>query len=566
MVSIRSANFDCFLFLFDKITAASETLQLILFIPMPFSLNENPQLIAIFSGLWPYAKQVSTLVLWFSPPTPPRSLTRFGFVKRLWPSSKRRGNMLSWLDALGKYSFIDIFVLVVAMVAFRISIESPSVSFLPDNFYSVDLVLVALYGLYFNMSAQILSQWVSHWVVFYHAGIVGQALKHRELERQASRHQQQETTSRDLELAETDNDTNSWSENNDNNDNNLEALRLCDRVFTVGDHNPNKRLKIKHGVKYGLIGLATAAIVFMIIGCSIPAFHFEILGLVGVVVESGQQFDRAIAYYSVFSICKSLIEQAIFLQMPAQYIGLGLLAIILVVTTLIMPLILVYFYLRLWFASMNKKQTEKLLFAIEIVKSWQYVEVFVLAVIIAAWQVGGLSGYMVNEYCGSLDGIFATLVQFHLLEVEDGQCFYVRSMVESGTYLLMAGAMFLAILSLFVTKAASQKLHEDAVVARRRTMSALNLDPLPERSARINAREEIESAADSSSTEKSGNSLVGQIRPVPIHFTDIFKCVMSRETTPAGSGLAIADVVDAGSFTTRTLDDLGESGSCTEDD
>ena len=57
--------------------------------------------------------------------------------------------------------------------------------------------------------------------------------------------------------------------------------------------------------------------------------------------------------------------------MPAQYIGLGLLAIIVVVTTLVMPLILVMFYLRLWFASMNKKQMERTLFVIEIIKSWQ---------------------------------------------------------------------------------------------------------------------------------------------------------------------------------------------------
>ena len=117
--------------------------------------------------------------------------------------------------------------------------------------------------------------------------------------------------------------------------------------------------------------MASAIVLFVIIGCSIPVFHFEVLGLVGVVVESGQQFDRAIAYYSVFSICKSLIEQATFLQMPAQYIGLGLLAIIVVVTTLVMPLILVMFYLRLWFASMNKKQMERTLFVIEIIKSWQ---------------------------------------------------------------------------------------------------------------------------------------------------------------------------------------------------
>ena len=151
----------------------------------------------------------------------------------------------------------------------------------------------------------------------------------------------------------------------------MEASRLCDRVFTVGDHNPNKRLKTKPWAKYALIGVASAIVLFIIIGCSIPVFHFEVLGLVGVVVESGQQFDRAIAYYSVFSICKSLIGQAIFLQMPAQYIGLGLLAIIVVVTTLVMPLILVMFYLRLWFASMNKKQMERTLFVIEIIKSWQ---------------------------------------------------------------------------------------------------------------------------------------------------------------------------------------------------
>ncbi len=169
---------------------------------------------------------------------------------------------------------------------------------------------------------------------------------------------------------------------------------------------------------------------------------------------------------------------------------------------------------------------------------------------------------MVNEYCVSLDGIFATLVQFNLLEVEDGQCFYVRSMVESGTYLLMLGAMFLAALSLFVTKAADQKLHEDAVAARRQKMLALDLDPFPESSARINGAPIEDSAPDSSSTQKSGHSLAGQIRPVPVHFTDIFKCMLSRET----SATAIADVVDTGSLTTRTLEYCGESGSCTEDE
>ena len=62
-------------------------------------------IILIFSGIWPYTKQMMTLTLWFLPPS------------RL-PVSKRESIFL-WLDRLGKWSMIDIFVLVVSIAAFR---------------------------------------------------------------------------------------------------------------------------------------------------------------------------------------------------------------------------------------------------------------------------------------------------------------------------------------------------------------------------------------------------------------------------------------------------------------
>ena len=62
-------------------------------------------MILIFSVIWPYTKQLITLVLWFLPPT------------KL--SVSRRGSILLWLDCLGKWSMIDIFVLVITLVAFR---------------------------------------------------------------------------------------------------------------------------------------------------------------------------------------------------------------------------------------------------------------------------------------------------------------------------------------------------------------------------------------------------------------------------------------------------------------
>ena len=74
------------------------------------------------------------LFLWFAPPSV--------------VSPPKRGDTLVWLDVLGKWSMIDIFVLVMSMVAFRLHIISPppsAVALLPDNFYMVDLLVTPVW-------------------------------------------------------------------------------------------------------------------------------------------------------------------------------------------------------------------------------------------------------------------------------------------------------------------------------------------------------------------------------------------------------------------------------------
>ena len=56
---------------------------------------------------------------------------------------------------------IDIFVLVMTLVAFRINILSDNIVVLPRDFYVVDLIVVPVWGLYANLLAQLLSQVVS---------------------------------------------------------------------------------------------------------------------------------------------------------------------------------------------------------------------------------------------------------------------------------------------------------------------------------------------------------------------------------------------------------------------
>jgi len=67
--------------------------------------EELAALILLFSGVWPYTKQLITLALWFLPPSV--------------VSISRRGQFLLWLDILAKWSMIDIFTLLVTCVGFR---------------------------------------------------------------------------------------------------------------------------------------------------------------------------------------------------------------------------------------------------------------------------------------------------------------------------------------------------------------------------------------------------------------------------------------------------------------
>ena len=79
------------------------------YFPFTAGGKELAILIFLFSFVWPYTKQIITMVLWFAP-------TNRVFVHT-------RGSILLWLDALAKWSIIDVFTLVVTIVAFRVSIQ-----------------------------------------------------------------------------------------------------------------------------------------------------------------------------------------------------------------------------------------------------------------------------------------------------------------------------------------------------------------------------------------------------------------------------------------------------------
>jgi len=161
-------------------------------------------------------------------------------------------------------------------------------------------------------------------------------------------------------------------------------------------------------------------------------------------------------------------SQARYLDTAKDYTGLGLLTSLLVITVLLMPLFQAMSLLVSWFAPLSRELRARNEVLYEILSAWQYMEVYVLSILIAAWQLGGVSEYMINEYCGALESTFNSLSFYGLLKEEDAQCFRINVGVKTGTWLLVGGSLLLFALSNFISGAARQKRLDDNTPSERR--------------------------------------------------------------------------------------------------
>jgi len=383
-------------------------------------------LIVIFSGVWPYTKLLFTLFIWFAPPS--------------WLPSNRRGKLLHWLDVLGKWSMVDVFVLLMTLASFRLSVASPNhLNFLPEGLYSINMLVVPLWGLYANMLAQFVAQILSHLIIHYHRKTSMAAALSQEI---------------DLGLTPSNSDT--------------APEKLWAHSFKLDYEASNKRAVVRSSAHWVLSAALLTFVIFVICGCALPSFGIEVLGLVGLLVESGNRFEQAQAFYSVFDLAAMIMDQARYLDTTSDLVGLGTLASLLVVTVFLVPLAQAASLLAQWFAPMTMKQRMWNTVQIEILGAWQYMEVYVLSVIIAAWQLGGVSEYMINAYCDPMRSSFTSLSYYGILSEDDAQCFRVDASVQSASWILVAASLILSILNHFIMGASSQKSQEDNVPAEKR--------------------------------------------------------------------------------------------------
>lgn len=240
-------------------------------------------------------------------------------------------------------------------------------------------------------------------------------------------------------------------------DTNLETnekkLSLNRYSFEIPCSTTGERVKVNKLVDVLIMIVGVGIIFLLFYGFFAASVELDFLGIVGIIMEAGIG-EEAIVRHSQLTAIGLIMEQAKFINTASQYIGLTTLCLVLLFTSLISPVCVTLLLLYLWRWPMVAKKRKKVLWVIEILQAWQYMEVYIISVVLGSWQLGGISELLLNkDICRNIDGLFASLFHYGALGVDDAQCFYVRASICRAIYALIVAAFMLSWLSSFVLKA-----------------------------------------------------------------------------------------------------------------
>ena len=251
------------------------------------------------------------------------------------------------------------------------------------------------WGLYANMIAQLISQISSHYIIHYHRKVVDEAL---------NRHIQTQLTA----LESEDGDDDSVKKSPVGNTRMIAgrptyvdsaAVKLCDHAFRRRHRGESDKLVPRRIVRPLLWAMVLLLSIFVLLGTSLPSYSVNILGIAGVLVESGQGFTEANTSYSVFTTMKMLFDQAALTGSARDYIGLGTLSTLVVLSVVFVPVAQSVALLVQWLVPLTQIRRHRLSVALEILQAWQYAEVYLLAILVASWQLGPISSkFVVIEF------------------------------------------------------------------------------------------------------------------------------------------------------------------------
>ena len=359
-------------------------------------------LIAVFSGLWPYVKLASLLFTWYAPPW--------------WISEGRRGVLLNCLDVLGKWSLIDLIVLVLMMVAFRFHIASPdSWYFLPPGVMKADIEVLANWGIFGFLLMTVISLIVTHVIIAFHRSDVGSVL--------------------DVNNEETDDKVNL-----------SRPTRICNHSFRCGGKGGIRARFTRLGYSM-LVFLGVVSILLTGIGAWVKSFSFKFLGLAGVALGDGSE-----THYSLISVANAVYHD----DLASFVLWASFLCF-----TLAIPVAHLIVLLCLWTLPLRLSNQRNLFLVAEVLDAWGALEVFILSLFAALLEIRQFAVFIVGEKGAIVEPYLQNY--FSALLPEGGNTlFSVGVTLNEGCFTLMGAAILGVIIGQVFTRLSEQALEDVA--------------------------------------------------------------------------------------------------------
>lgn len=355
-------------------------------------------LIGAFSGTWPYMKLLLMLAAWLLPVS--------------WLSVNRRETMLRVLDALGKWSLIDSFVLVMMLVAFRFHLpfrhseDDPTVA-------SFDIIVRPEIGIHTFLIATIASLTLSHIILHIHRDA---ADFHRE--RKATEEEKQS---------------------------------LARHCYVNGS---GEMYQITLAGTALLIGTLLLSIGLSVFGGVIEAFMFEFKGLAALAMDYDDiNPNRNFSLISIGTAIPASVSNPNsvsirYIQAIFYSIAFGI------------PLIHLSSLVLIWCLPLKACTQEKLFLLSEVLNAWSCLDVFVVSLLAAVLEIQQFAQFIIGDMCDPINALLKPHVHDWPKLRDDPKCFDVVTDLKQGSWFLFSAAIVSTIATWIVMPLCHRALRE----------------------------------------------------------------------------------------------------------
>jgi Paraquat-inducible protein A len=408
-----------------------------------------------------------------------------------------------------------IFIVIIATSIFQGEIVA--------QFYSFQFIYVPIGGMYAILVGQIVSEFASKSVLYYHNRVIASFENERNIKKQCERlHILQSASSNQhlgideiesanscLAQAAGDNIDHNNIENREQRSSLNDRYALSYSKFTRPHRGDCGKLRIRSSVKYGYMIFCLLVIAMILIGCILPSFSYDISGLLGVALNFGRRGqDNSTGTNSVFSIISSLMDSARLLDHFKYVIGLGFISTFLILTVVIIPMIEIMMLLLQWSVPMQQGSLLRLQYMLYIMESWQCMEVYFVAVLASAIQVKGISQFFAETYCTTLTSLLRSLAYWGFLSESDDQCISMEATINASSLSFLVAVVVLFFLKVFARDALRHRVQEE--------------------------NNQLQIVKSNSSDTQNANQTelkvnINDLRPLPVHFTDRFRWALRSD-------------------------------------